>query len=183
MFHSVIVLSTIISNTEKGTHTRSRNNFPDVLHWQKSGSNNIFPNGESQTLTIFLAFHGTYPFFLPNLDCKSCYFFYQIFSQPLHREGGDQTFKPRPRGPQQQPHGPPPNQPYQPTLNRLTSHPRLSLGWSLGGVTRQWLNVKSICQNALDVLTNSAQHLANFFILPKRNGCFIRPKQKNSNLH
>ena len=57
-------LSTIIWNTEKETRTRNLNNFPAaVLSKDESGSSNIFLNGDSQTLTIFLGFLGCSCFF------------------------------------------------------------------------------------------------------------------------
>jgi hypothetical protein len=48
-----------------------------VCFTQEAGSINIFPNGKSQTLTIFLVFLGTSSFFLrilPIWDDKDCCF-------------------------------------------------------------------------------------------------------------
>ena len=71
MFHSgtVLNLSTINLNTEKGTRTRSRNIFCDVVpSTEESWSSNIFSDGESQILATILGFLACSSFFLLVFD-------------------------------------------------------------------------------------------------------------------
>jgi hypothetical protein len=69
---------------------------------------------------------------------------YKTSFRPAALQGSDQTVKPRPRGPLQQQHGPPPNQPYQPTLDRLTNHPPYT---THSGVVPAWGLPGSGCIN------------------------------------
>ena len=55
--------------------TKEGSNFPAaVLSKEESGSRNIVPNGDSQTLTSFLGFLGCSSFFLRIFDVEAIFF-------------------------------------------------------------------------------------------------------------